>query len=144
MKKIEKSALVSYSPEQMFLLVDDIDSYEIFLPWCSSSKVVERSADVVKGQLDINYSQLHKSFITRNINTPHSQIEMQLVEGPFKHLRGLWLFTPLGTDGCKIELNMEFEFASRLVDMTVGPVFGKLANSLVDAFTERAAEVYGK
>ena len=143
MKKIQKSALVTYTPEQMFLLVDDIDAYAAFLPWCSNSKVVERSSDVVKGHLEISYSQLNKSFITRNINTPHSQIEMQLVEGPFKHLTGLWMFTPLGDDGCKIELNMEFEFTSKLLDMTVGPVFGKLANSLVDAFTERAMQIYG-
>ena len=142
MKKIEKSALVPYTPEQMFVLVDDIDAYSVFLPWCSQSEVVERTADEVKGQLAISYRQLNKSFVTCNINTPHSQIEMQLVEGPFKHLKGLWLFTPLGNDGCKIELNMEFEFANMLLDMTVGPVFGKIANSLVDAFTERAANVY--
>ena len=143
MKKIEKSALVTYSPEQMFLLVDDIDAYAEFLPWCSNSKVLERTDAYVKGNLEISYSQLNKSFVTQNINTPHSQIEMQLVEGPFKHLTGLWLFTPLGSDGCEIELKMEFEFASKLVDMTVGPVFGKLANSLVDAFTDRATKVYG-
>lgn len=142
MKKIEKSALVPHTPEQMFILVDDIDAYSVFLPWCSQSEVIERTADEVRGQLAISYGQLNKSFVTRNINTPHSQIEMQLVEGPFKHLRGLWLFTPLGNDGCKIELNMEFEFSSKLLDMTVGPVFGKLANSLVDAFTERATKIY--
>ena len=143
MKKIEKSALVPHTPEQMFNLVDDIDAYAVFLPWCSRSKVVERTSDMVVGDLEISYSSLNKSFVTRNINTPHSQIEMQLVEGPFKHLKGLWLFTPLGNDGCKIELSMEFEFSNKLLDMTVGPVFGKLANSLVDAFTERAAKVYG-
>jgi len=142
-KKIEKSALVPHTPEQMFNLVDDIDAYAVFLPWCSRSKVVERTSDMVVGDLEISYSSLNKSFVTRNINTPHSQIEMQLVEGPFKHLKGLWLFTPLGNDGCKIELSMEFEFSNKLLDMTVGPVFGKLANSLVDAFTERAAKVYG-
>jgi ribosome-associated toxin RatA of RatAB toxin-antitoxin module len=142
-KKIEKNALVTYSPEQMFLLVDDIDAYAEFLPWCSKSKVLERTDDYVKGNLEINYSKLNKSFITRNINTPFTQIEMQLVEGPFKHLTGLWTFTPLGSEGCKIELNMEFEFTSKLLDMTVGPVFGKLANSLVDAFTERATKIYG-
>lgn len=142
MKKIEKSALVPHTPEQMFILVDDIDAYSAFLPWCSQSEVVERTAAEVKGQLAISYGQLNKSFVTRNLNTPHSQIEMQLVEGPFKHLKGLWLFTPLGNDGCKIELSMEFEFSNKLLDMTVGPVFGKLANSLVDAFTERATKIY--
>ncbi len=143
MKKIQKSALVTYSPEQMFILVDDIDAYADFLPWCSNSQVIERNDEFVKGNLEISYSQLNKAFVTKNINTPHSQIEMQLVEGPFKHLLGLWSFNALGSDGCKIELQMEFEFSSRLVDMTVGPVFGKLANSLVDAFTERAKSIYG-
>lgn len=143
MKKIEKSALVSYTPEQMFKLVDDIDAYDLFLPWCSRSQELDRSQDVVRGELEISYSQLNRSFITQNINTPHSRIEMQLVEGPFRHLYGLWLFTPLGNEGCKIELRMEFEFNSKLLDMTVGPVFGKLANSLVDAFIERAGTVYG-
>ena len=142
MKIIEKSALVPHTAEQMFLLVDDIDAYATFLPWCSRSQVIERSANEVKGYLEISYGQLNKSFVTRNINTPYSQIEMQLVEGPFKYLKGLWLFTPLGSDGCKVELNMEFEFASKLLDMTVGPVFGKLVGSLVDAFTERAKKIY--
>ena len=142
MKKIHKSALVPFSPEQMYRLVDDIDAYAEFLPWCSDSRVIERNEQAVEAQLTISYSQLNKSFVTRNINTPYRQIEMQLVEGPFKQLRGLWLFNPLGNDGCKVELQMEFEFSSKLLDMTVGPVFGKIANSLVDAFTERASKVY--
>jgi len=142
-KKIHKSALVMYSPEQMFSLVDDINAYADFLPWCSQSKELERNDDTVVGNLEISYSSLNKSFVTKNINTRHSQIEMQLVEGPFKHLRGLWTFTALGDDGCKIELHMEFEFSNKLIDMTVGPVFSKIANSLVDAFTERAKSVYG-
>ena len=143
MKIVRKSALVTYSPQQMFLLVDDIDAYTDFLPWCSNSHVIERTDEFVKGNLEISYGSLNKSFVTKNINTPHSQIEMQLVEGPFKHLLGLWSFKALGEEGCKIELNMEFEFSNKLVDMTVGPVFGKIANSLVDAFTERAKSIYG-
>lgn len=143
MKKIHKSALVAYSPEQMFKLVDNIDAYADFLPWCSNSQIIERTDEYVKGNLEISYSQLNKYFVTKNLNTPHSQIEMQLVEGPFKHLLGLWSFSALGEDGCKIELNMEFEFSNKLIDMTVGPVFGKIANSLVDAFTERAKSIYG-
>ena len=143
MKKIQKSALVTYSPQQMFMLVDAIDTYADFLPWCGHSNVVERTDEYVKGNLEIRYGSLNKSFVTKNINTPHTKIEMQLVEGPFKHLLGLWTFTALGDDGCKIELNMEFEFSNKLLDMTVGPVFGKIANSLVDAFTERAKTVYG-
>ena len=143
MKHIEKSALVSYSPSQMFSLVDDIDAYAEFLPWCSRSEVISRENNVVDGKLEISYSKLQKTFSTRNINTPDEVIEMQLLEGPFKKLHGLWKFQQLGSEGTKVSLTLEFEFASKLLDMTVGPVFTHIANSLVDAFTQRAREVYG-
>jgi len=143
MKKIQKSALVTHSPEQMFRLVDDIDTYSEFLPWCSMSKVLERTDEYVKGHLEISLNQINKSFTTKNINTPYSRIELHLEEGPFKHLLGVWTFTPLGDDGCKIELDMEFEFSNKLADMAIGPMFGKLASSMVDAFTERAKAIYG-
>lgn len=128
---------------QMFKLVDDIASYADFLPWCSRSEVTARNDNVVDGVLEISYSKLNKSFTTRNINTPHSAIEMQLIEGPFKKLHGQWLFEPLGDDGAKVSLLLEFEFSSKLLNMTVGPVFSQIANSLVDAFTQRAKEIYG-
>lgn len=143
MKCIEKSALVPYAPAQMFALVDDIDAYADFLPWCSRSEVTARNENVVDGLIEISYSKLHKSFSTRNINTPHSEIEMQLVEGPFKKLHGQWTFDALGNDGCKVSLKLEFEFSSKILDMTVGPVFSQIATSLVDAFTQRANEIYG-
>lgn len=142
MKKIEKQALVPYSAEQMFRLVDDIEAYAEFLPWCSQSRVVERGSDSVQGELTIQYHALNQSFVTQNRNTPYQKIEMQLVEGPFRHLSGVWQFVPLGDAGCKVELLLQFEFESRLLDMTVGAVFGKLANSLVDAFSQRAKEIY--
>lgn len=143
MKKIHKSALVSYQPAQMYALVDDIGAYADFLPWCSQSTVLKRDAHSVEASLEIKYSKLQKSFATRNVNTPHQVIEMQLIDGPFKHLHGKWLFTPLGQDGTKVELQLEFEFASKMMDLTVGPVFSHIANSLVDAFTKRAKDVYG-
>ena len=126
----------------MYALVDDIDAYDVFLPWCSKSSVLKRETSSVDASLEIKYSKLHKSFTTRNLNTPYTSIEMQLLDGPFKHLHGKWLFTPLGQDGTKVELVLEFEFANKLMDMTVGPVFSHIANSLVDAFTKRAREVY--
>jgi len=128
---------------QMFRLVDDIASYADFLPWCSRSEVSARNENVVDGVLEISYSKLNKSFTTRNINTPYSAIEMQLVKGPFKKLHGQWLFEPLGDEGTKVSLLLEFEFSNKLLDMTVGPVFSQIANSLVDAFTQRAKEIYG-
>lgn len=126
----------------MFALVDDIAAYAEFLPWCSKSTVLKRDTHSVDASIEIKYSKLHKSFTTRNLNTPDQVIEMTLLDGPFKHLHGKWLFTPLGEDGTKVELFLEFEFASKLMDMTVGPVFSHIANSLVDAFTKRAKEVY--
>jgi ribosome-associated toxin RatA of RatAB toxin-antitoxin module len=141
-KKIHKSALVPYQAAQMYALVDDIAAYAEFLPWCSKSTVLKRDAESVEASLEIKYGKLHKAFTTRNLNSPHTVIEMQLIDGPFKHLHGKWLFTPLGKDGTKVELFLEFEFASKIMDLTVGPVFSHIANSLVDAFTQRAREVY--
>lgn len=126
----------------MFALVDDIDAYATFLPWCSKSSVIKREPLSVDASLEIKYGKLHKSFTTRNLNTPHEAIEMQLLDGPFKQLHGKWKFTRLGQEGTKVELLLEFEFASKLMDITVGPVFSHIANSLVDAFTRRAREVY--
>lgn len=143
MRKIQKSALVPYTVAQMFALVDDIASYADFLPWCSKSEVMARSIDIVEAELTISYGQLNKTFTTRNINTPDTSIEMQLIEGPFKHLNGHWEFVMLGNEGCKVSLNLSFEFSNKLLDMTIGPVFSQIANSLVDAFTERAGKVYG-
>jgi len=143
MRKIQKSALVPYTVAQMFALVDDIASYAEFLPWCSKSVVMVRSIDIVEAELTISYGQMNKTFTTRNINTPDTSIEMLLIEGPFKHLNGHWEFVMLGNEGCKVSLNLSFEFSNKLLDMTIGPVFSQIANSLVDAFTERAGKVYG-
>ena len=143
MKRIEKTALVSYSQQQMYKLVDDIDAYASFLPWCGRSEVITRQGNTVDGKIEISYSKLNKAFTTRNFNTPYEKIEMQLLEGPFKKLHGVWTFQPLGDEGTKVTLELEFEFASKILDMTVGSVFSQIANSLVDAFTQRARDVYG-
>ena len=143
MKHIHKNALVNYSAEQMFKLVDDIEHYPAFLPWCSDASVIERDADTVTASLKIAHSGFEKSFTTKNFNTEHSAIKMTLVEGPFKTLAGNWSFEQLGEQGCKVSLDMEFEFNSKILDLTLGPVFSKIANTLVDAFIERANKVYG-
>ena len=143
MAKIQKSALVIYSNAQMFALVDDIDSYQTFLPWCRTSTVIQRQPDIVEARLEIAYGAVNKSFVTRNQNRLHQSIQMSMVDGPFKYLRGQWEFLPIGGQGCKVGLEMEFEFANKLLDITVGPVFSQIANSLVDAFTQRAKKVYG-
>ena len=143
MTTISKSALVAYSPEQMFKLVDDIEAYSDFLPWCGKATELSRDESNVEASLLISHSGLNKEFTTRNKNTLGEKIEMHLVNGPFKNLDGTWLFEPLGDDACKVSLNLEFEFSSKLVGITLGPVFSKIANSLVDAFIKRAETVYG-
>lgn len=144
MTSISKSALVPYSPAEMFALVDDIEAYPEFLPWCRATQVLERNEDEVRATIALSKGGVDKSFTTCNRNQGHKMIEMRLVEGPFQRLEGFWRFTPLGDDGCKVSLDLEFEFASRMLSIVVGPVFSQVANSLVDSFQQRAVAVYGK
>lgn len=144
MTSINKSALVPYSPAQMYALVDDIESYPEFLPWCSAARVLMRGDDEVRASLALSKGGVDKTFTTCNRNQKNKMIEMRLVEGPFRHLEGFWRFDALGEDGCKVSLDMEFEFSSRMLGLVVGPVFSQVANSLVDSFQQRAVEVYGK
>lgn len=143
MAVINKSALVPYTPVQMFELVDDVEAYVEFLPWCSGSSVIKRTEIDVTASLEISHSGFQKAFTTRNVYGEEQTINMYLVEGPFKKLEGIWQFQPLGEQGCKIMLDLEFEFSNRLISMSFGPLFGQMAGSLVDAFTQRANHVYG-
>lgn len=143
MTTIKKSALVPYTAEQMFLLVDDIPAYAEFLPWCKGAKEIQRSEQEVEASLEIAHSGVHKSFTTRNRLDKPQRIEMELVEGPFKKLHGVWTFEQLGDSGAKVSLVLEFEFSSKLLSLTFGPVFGKIAGSQVDAFVQRAEKCYG-
>ncbi|VAW95933.1 Ribosome association toxin RatA [hydrothermal vent metagenome] len=142
MKKVLKHALVPFSASQMYALVNDIESYADFLPWCDKSIILEQTDTDVKASLNIAYGSINKSFTTLNKLTPETKIEMQLVDGPFKKLHGEWLFTQLGDEGCKINFELEFEFKNKLLSMTMGPVFSQIANTLVDSFSERAQKVY--
>lgn len=144
MTTISRSALVPYTPAQMFQLVDDVESYPEFLPWCRASQVLSRDEDEVRATLDIAYGGLHKSFTTLNRLQQNKMIEIRLVSGPFRRLEGFWRFDGLGEDGCKVSLDLEFEFSGRLLSMTFGPVFGQIANSMLDAFVRRAETVYAR
>jgi ribosome-associated toxin RatA of RatAB toxin-antitoxin module len=128
----------------MFALVSDIDSYPEFLPWCSGARTVEDYSDGVKARIDFMVGGVRNSFTTRNRFTDHTEIAMQLVDGPFSELEGYWRFAPLGADGCKISLHLHYDFSSKVIRLVTAPVFGQIANSLVDAFQKRAAEVYGE
>ncbi|HEC19877.1 MAG TPA: type II toxin-antitoxin system RatA family toxin [Gammaproteobacteria bacterium] len=143
MPTIAKSALVTHSPEDMFALVDNVAAYEEFLPWCGGSKELERNEDEVKASVMIAYGGLNKTFTTLNRLQKNKLIEMNLVDGPFKHLHGFWRFEPLGENACKVSLDLEYEFSNRLIGMALGPVFSQIANTLLDSFVQRAEDVYG-
>lgn len=127
----------------MYALVDDVESYPEFLPWCTDVEVHSRSDDVVEASLELRRAGLRKRFRTRNRLTPKRSMALQLVGGPFRHLSGGWQFTPLGDAGSKVSLDLEFEFENKALDMMIGAFFEDACNSLVDAFTERAEAVYG-
>jgi ribosome-associated toxin RatA of RatAB toxin-antitoxin module len=144
MESVKRSALLPYTPQEMFELVTDIESYPRFLPWCQGSRVLSREGDEVRASIDFAVRGMTKSFTTRNRHQVNKMIEMHLVDGPFSRLDGCWRFDPLGEEGCKISLFLEYDFSSRILGMVVGSVFSQIANSLVDAFQQRAVEVYGQ
>jgi ribosome-associated toxin RatA of RatAB toxin-antitoxin module len=141
---IQKTALVPYTPAEMFALVSDIEAYPKFLPWCSGAHVRLRNEDDVEATIDISKAGVEKSFTTHNRHQVDKMIEMRLVEGPFQRLDGYWRFDPLGDAACKVSLDLQFEFASHMLDMVVGPIFSQIANTLVDSFHKRAIRIYGK
>lgn len=143
MAHISRSALVPYSAEQMFVLVDAIRDYPQFLPWCRSSAELDRNEDEVKASIEIAKGALNKSFTTLNRMQKNKVIEMSLVDGPFKHLHGFWRFDELKLGACKVSLDLDFEFSNRLVSLAIGPIFNQVANTLVDSFVGRAKQVYG-
>lgn len=145
MPLISRNALVPYSVEEMYQLVEDIETYPKFLPWCRSTEVISKTEEEVKASIEIAKGALNKSFTTINRMQRNKMIEMRLLKGPFKHLQGFWRFDPLKDDSaCKISFDLDFEFESRIIALAAGTVFNQIANSMVDAFTKRAIEVYGE
>lgn len=144
MTAIHRSALVSYSAQEMFDLVADIPSYPSFLPWCGGARVLSREADAVVASIDIAYSGVHKTFTTRNLLQHGKMMEIRLLDGPFSFLQGFWKFAALDQRASKISLDLEFEVANRLVSVVLTPVFSNLANQLVDSFHQRARALYGE
>lgn len=143
MYTINRSALVTYSDKQMYDLINDIDSYQQFLPWCGDSRIIEATEAHITGAVTIAFKGIHKTFITRNTLVPYSEIRMQLVDGPFNRLSGSWRFKALNPAACKISLDLEFGFANRVVGKVLGPVFATIADSMVESFCARAEVVYG-
>jgi ribosome-associated toxin RatA of RatAB toxin-antitoxin module len=141
--QVERSVLVAYSPEQMYALVDAVEAYPGFLPWCGGSVVEARDEARTRATILIDYRGIKQRFSTENAKQRPSRIDMRLVEGPFRHLDGTWEFQALGPAACKVRLRLNYEFASRILEKLVGPVFEHIASTLVDAFVERADKVYG-
>ena len=144
MESVDRSALVPYTPGEMFALVSDIESYPQFLPWCQGTRILSRDIDEVRASIEFAVRGVTRSFTTRNRHQVNKMIEMHLVDGPFSRLDGFWRFDPLGEEGSKIALFLEYDFANRMLGLVVGPVFGQIANTLVDAFQQRAVENYGR
>ncbi|AIR06277.1 MULTISPECIES: type II toxin-antitoxin system RatA family toxin [Cedecea] len=142
MPQISRTALVPYSAEQMYKLVNDVKSYPEFLPGCTGSRVIDASANQMTAAVDVSKAGISKTFTTRNTLTDNQTILMQLVDGPFKKLMGGWKFTPLSEDACRIEFQLDFEFTNKLIELAFGRIFKELAGNMVQAFTTRAKEVY--
>ncbi|TYK66478.1 type II toxin-antitoxin system RatA family toxin [Colwellia echini] len=143
MPTISRSALVMHSVDQMYQLINDIPSYPKFLPDCNDSKVISSDDESVTAALLVSKGGLSKWFTTKNTLISNEKIHLSLVDGPFKTLEGYWLLTPLSDDACKVSLELEYEFSSKLVSLAFGKVFGHFSNSLVKVFTQRAKEIYG-
>ena len=143
MAHVNKSALVPFSAEQMYKLVENVDDYHTFLPWCSDSKMLEHEDNVIVGTVTISKGGVNKSFTTKNTLHEYHLIDIDLVDGPFKKLQGYWRFDALKEDACKVSLELEYEFSSRLLSLVIGPVFNQVANTMVDSFVKQARVAYG-
>ena len=142
MPNICRSALVAFSAESMFDLINDVKSYPEFIPGCAETKVIEQDINSMKAAMMISKGGVKQWFTTANVLERGRSIEMSLVEGPFSHLSGGWSFTELTEDACKIELKLDFVFSSKLAEMAFGRVFNSIATNMVNAFTARAKDVY--
>lgn len=143
MTVVNKSRVVPYSCEQMFALVNGIEHYAEFLPYCSETIVHHRDEDEVQATMVISAAGMSKSFTTRNRHQLNKIIEIRLVDGPFSHLEGFWRFDEV-PEGCKVSFDLEFEFAGRMFSMLLGGIFEQVTDKMVDAFCERAEQIYAK
>lgn len=140
---VEKSVLVGYSAQRMYDLVERVEDYPSFLPWCGGTDVSRQGGEAVVATVRIDYRGLKQSFTTENTHQAPSLIGMKLKEGPFSRLEGSWRFIPLNDSACKIEFKLHYLFSSKILEKLVSPVFDYIANSFVDAFVKRAEEIYG-
>ena len=145
MSHIHRTALVHYSPAEMYQLVNDVANYSSFLPWCRSAVVINESETEMTASIEIAKGVLNRTFTTHNRLSRNQRIELELVDGPFKKLTGCWRFDKLKTDNaCKVTLDLDFEFDSAMMSIAAKPIFTQIANTLVDSFCKHAVVVYGE
>jgi ribosome-associated toxin RatA of RatAB toxin-antitoxin module len=143
MQRVRKSVLVPYAAARMFELVDRVEDYPRFLPWCAGAATLETHPGGKTARIDIDYHGVRAHFTTDNVNTPNSLIVIRLKHGPFRKLHGEWRFLALDQAACKIEFELTYEFATSLLEKVVGPVFHHIANTFIEAFVKRAETIYG-
>lgn len=142
MAQVQKTVLIHHSASRMFALVDDVKKYPEFLPWCGGVDLIKQDDNSTIATLHIAYHGLHQKFTTENHKTSTHLMEIQLKDGPFKHLEGIWRFIALNEEACKIEFMLNYEFANGFLDKLISPVFSHITNTFVDSFVARADKVY--
>ena len=142
MPQVTRNAIVPYSATQMYELVNAIEDYPVFVPWCSSSASEQVSEEQKIATLFFTRGALKTSFTTKNTLIPNQRVDMQLVDGPFRHLQGVWKFTDIDDSGCRVELELDFELSNRLLKMALEAFFSQISDRLVNAFVRRAEQVY--
>jgi ribosome-associated toxin RatA of RatAB toxin-antitoxin module len=141
---VTRSLILPYSAAEMYFLVDDVDRYHEFLPWCKNSVVLKRESTVVIARIGVSFKGLSTAFTTRNCLISDQEIKMELVEGPFEDLTGSWRFSSLDEKACRVSLEARFSLAGRLANETIAPVFKHICATLAESFAERAKELYGE
>jgi ribosome-associated toxin RatA of RatAB toxin-antitoxin module len=143
MAEVRKSVLVAHTPQRMFDLVDRVEDYPLFLPWCGGTTLKLRDEQTTVATIQIAYMGIRQSFTTENFKDVPSSMRIRLLDGPFSKLEGDWHFLPLGADACKIEFRLDYAFSSRLLETVLAPVFSHITSTFVDAFVRRADETFG-
>jgi ribosome-associated toxin RatA of RatAB toxin-antitoxin module len=143
MAEVLRTVLLEYTSAQMFALVDAVESYPEFLPWCGGTELHERSEEVTVATIRIAYAGIRQDFTTENRKRAPERMDLSLRRGPFRHLEGHWLFRPLGETACKVELRLDYEFSTKVIEKLLAPVFQHIAGTLMEGFVRRAEQVYG-
>ena len=144
MADVKKNVIVNHSVDRMFSLVDRIEDYPLFLPWCGGTKVLERNEEITKASIHIKYGGVNQSFTTQNTKNYPDRIDLKLIDGPFKVLEGYWIFTKINEEACSIEFHLHYEFSNFILDKLISPIFSQIANTFVDGFVKQADKIYVK